>query len=58
MIVEQKTENNEDGKTLVLVLILSADLMLIFTLPKNGGPWLASAVSILYNVHISKYNQK
>jgi hypothetical protein len=48
MIVELKAENNEDGKTLVLFLILAADLMLIFTLPKNGGPWLASAVSILY----------
>jgi hypothetical protein len=48
MIVELNTENNKDSKTLVSFLILAADLMLIFTLPKKGGPWLASAVSILY----------
>jgi hypothetical protein len=50
MIVELNTANHKDGtKTLVLLLKLAAaTLMLIFTLPKNGGPWLASAVSILY----------
>jgi hypothetical protein len=48
MIVKLNTENNKDGKTLVSFSILAADLMLIFTLTKNGGPWLASADSILY----------